>query len=178
MKKLSINKTKIKDVFLINHNLFKDKRGSFKRGVCITELKKNNIKFDIKQANFSENLIKGTLRGFHMQRYPYQESKLLTCARGSIFNVIIDMRKNSKTFGKHASFVLNEKNKNSVLIPKGCANAFLTLENNSLIHYYCSQIYSSKHEMGFRYDDPFLKIKWPIKIKIISEKDLNHPLIR
>jgi dTDP-4-dehydrorhamnose 3,5-epimerase len=177
MKKLRILKTKIKDLFLIKHNLFIDKRGSFKRGFCLYELKKKKIYFTVKQANFSENLVKGTLRGFHMQKFPFQEDKLLTCVRGAIYNVVVDMRKRSKTYGKYKAFKLNEKNKFSILIPKGCANAFLTLKKKTLVHYYCSSVYSKYHEIGYKYDDPFFNIKWPEIIKNISKKDLNHKYI-
>ena len=177
MKKLRIFKTKIKNFLLIKHNIFKDKRGSFKRGFCYEELKNNKINFIVKQANFSDNLSKGTLRGFHIQKYPFQEAKLLTCVKGAIHDVVVDMRKNSKTYSKHVAFKLNEKNKFSILIPKGCTNAFLTLKKNTLVHYYCNQIYSKKHETGYKFNDPLFNIKWPGKIKNISDKDSKHKYI-
>ena len=115
-----------------------------------------------------------TLRGFHYQKHPYGEDKTITCIKGEIFNVTIDLRKNSKTFKKWKGFYLNEKNRYSVHIPKGCANAFLTLKNNTIVHYYCSQKYTPKAESGVRYNDKTFKVKWPVEPKIISKKDRSH----
>ena len=126
----------------------------------------------------SENPKRGTLRGFHYQKKPHQEAKTISCLKGSFFDVIIDLRKNSPTYKKWQSFVITEKNRFSLHIPKGCANAFLTLENNTLIHYYCSNSYNPKFESGVLFNDPALKIKWPFKPIHISEKDKNHKLLK
>ena len=167
-------KQKIQGVYLIRPQPFKDKRGLFRRHFCKGEFKKNGIVHKIDQTNVSENLKKGTLRGFHYQKGSSAEAKTLSCLNGSIYDVVVDLRKNSKTFGKWISFILDNINKTAVHIPKGCANAFLTLKNNSIIHYYCSNKYDPKKEKGIRYNDPFFKFKWPIKPKIISEKDRSH----
>lgn len=136
-------------------------------------LKKKGINFNIKQANISQNFKKGTLRGFHFQRKPFSEDKILSCIKGEIYDIVVDLRSKSKTYKKWISFKLNEKNKYFLLVPKGCANAFLTLKDNTLIHYYSSQYYNSNAEGGIRYNDPNFSFKWPKKIKIISHKDLN-----
>ena len=171
-------KQKIKGVFLIKPEPFKDKRGMFRRHFCKKELKKSGIDASVQQANISENPKKGTLRGFHYQKKPHQEAKTISCLKGSFFDVIIDLRKNSSTYKKWQSFVITEKNRFSLHIPKGCANAFLTLENNTLIHYYCSNSYNPKYESGVLFNDPALKIKWPFKPIHISEKDKNHKLLK
>ncbi len=171
-------KQKIKDVFIIKPEPFKDKRGVFRRHFCKKELKKFGIETSVQQANISENPKRGTLRGFHYQKKPHQEAKTISCLKGSFFDVIIDLRKNSPTYRKWQSFVITEKNRLSLHIPKGCANAFLTLENNTLIHYYCSNSYNPKFESGVLFNDPSLKIKWPFKPIHISEKDKSHKLLK
>jgi dTDP-4-dehydrorhamnose 3,5-epimerase len=167
-------KQKIEGVYLIKPSLFKDNRGAFRRHFCIQEFKKKKIVNKINQCNVSENFKKGTLRGFHYQTGKSAEAKTLSCIKGSIYDVVVDLRPKSKTYSKWISVELNSKNRMSVHIPKGCANAFLTLKNNSIIHYYCSNKYDPKKEKGIRYNDPFFKFKWPIKPKIISEKDRSH----
>ena len=172
---MKFKKLKIKGVYLISPKPFKDSRGLFRRHFCLSEFNQYNIDNKVNQCNVSENKFKGTLRGFHYQTYPFQESKTLSCLKGEIYDVVVDLRKNSKTYKKWVSVILNDKNRFSVHIPKGCANAFLTLKSNSIIHYYCSQKYSPKFEKGIRFNDQAFKFKWPIKPKVISEKDKNHP---
>ena len=171
---MQIIKQKINKLYLIKPSPFKDNRGLFRRNFCKEIFKKNNISNKVAQANISENFKKLTLRGFHYQKHPYGEDKTITCIKGEIFNVTIDLRKNSKTFKKWKGFYLNEKNRYSVHIPKGCANAFLTLKNNTIVHYYCSQKYTPKAERGVRFDDKSFRVKWPFKPKIISKKDRSH----
>tara|TARA_B100000941_G_C28469546_1_gene535584 strand:- start:217 stop:744 length:528 start_codon:yes stop_codon:yes gene_type:complete len=170
---MKFKKLKITDQFLIKHYIFKDKRGSFKRSFCLNQLKKRKINFGIKQGNISENLYKGTLRGFHYQSKK-QDAKIITCISGAIFHVTIDVRKKSKTYLQISKNVLSSKNKNSLIVPGGCANAFLTLEKNTIVHYYMNQFYNPKNDKGFKFDDSFFKIKWPIKPKIISKKDKSY----
>lgn len=167
-------KQKIHGVYLIKPQSFKDKRGLFRRHFCKEEFKKNGIVNKIEQANVSENFKKGTLRGFHFQIGRSAEAKTLSCLNGSIYDIVVDLRKNSKTFGKWISFTLDNNNKTAVHIPKGCANAFLTLKNNTLVQYYCSNKYDPSQEKGIRFNDPFFKFKWPIKIQQISHKDNSH----
>ena len=168
-------KTKISGVIIIKPEPFKDQRGLFRRHFCKLEFKKNKITPLVSQSNISENLKKGTLRGFHYQISPHGEGKTLSCLSGKIYDIVVDLRKNSKTYGKWISVILDSKNRNSVHIPPGCANAFLTLRDKCIIHYYCSKKYNPKYERGIRYNDLFFKFKWPIKPKIISAKDKSHP---
>ncbi len=170
---MNFKKLNIKGQFLIKHNIFKDKRGSFKRSFCLNQMRTKKINFVIKQGNISENFNKGTLRGFHYQSSK-QDSKIITCVSGAIFHVTIDVRERSKTYLKVSKNVLSSKNKNSLIVPGGCANAFLTLEKNTIVHYYMNQFYNPKNDKGFKYDDTFFKIKWPIKPKIISKKDKSY----
>ena len=164
-------KQKIKDLILINPQPYTDKRGIFRRIYCLNELKLKKINFKIKQANISENKDTQTLRGFHYQKFPYGEDKIITCIQGEIHNIVIDMREGSKTFQKWQSFRLSEKNKLGLLVPKGCANAYLTLKKKTWVLYFHSQFYKSGYEKSIKYNDPKFNFDWPKKIRIISKKD-------
>ena len=170
---MKIVNTKIEGVYLFNPNLHQDNRGIFRRHFCQKDMKKFLKGSTIKQANLSFNPFIYTLRGFHYQKGKASEGKILSCLEGKIFDTIIDLRKKSKTYLKHVSFILSKKNYNSISVPKGCANAFLTLKKNTLVHYYCTNYYNPNFESGIRFDDPCFRVKWPHKPKIISEKDLN-----
>ena len=164
---------KIKGLYVIKAKIFFDKRGSFRRSFCKEVLKKNKIIFNVCQGNISENKTKGTLRGFHFQKTTGKDAKILTCIRGEVLNVTIDLRKKSKTYLKIKKTILSEKNKYSLLVPAGCANAFLTLKDDTIIHYYMNDYYKQNTDTGIRYNDPIIKIKWPLKPKIISSRDLQ-----
>jgi dTDP-4-dehydrorhamnose 3,5-epimerase len=125
------------------------------------------------QGNISENMKKGTLRGFHFQRNSTRDAKILTCIRGKILNVTIDLRKRSNSYLRIKKNILSDKNRLSLLVPAGCANAFITLENGTIIHYYMNDYYKKKTDSGIRYNDPIIKFKWPCKPKVISYRDLN-----
>ena len=171
-------KQKIKGVFLIKPKLFKDDRGIFRRHFCHEEFLKNKITSNIKQANISINYKKGTLRGFHYQKKPYEEDKTMSCIKGEIFDIVVDLRKKSKTYMKWIGFKLSDKNKFSIHIPKGCANSFLTIKDNTIVHYYCSQKYNPTYEGGINFRDPKFKFKWPIRPKIVSDKDRTIPFFK
>ena len=166
-------KQEIADVYLIDAQTHIDERGLFRRHYCEKELKDNGIDFTVKQGNVSENAKKYTIRGFHYQKAPSKESKIISCISGSVFNVIIDMRKNSPTFLKWQEFNISSESKQSLYIPVGCANAFLTLANNTWIHYYMNDFFTTD-SLGFRYNDPAFAINWPVKPEFMSEKDRNY----
>ena len=167
-------KTKIKDCYQIDLKKISDDRGFFSRMFCLREFKDNRI--DIKkfvQSNNSLSKKKGTFRGFHFQNSPYQEDKLIRCTKGEVFNICLDLRKNSKTYLKYVGLYLSEKNRAMMLVPKGCANAHLTLKNDSEIIYFSSQYYAPKYESGVKYNDRLIKLRLPSKVMEISDKDLN-----
>jgi dTDP-4-dehydrorhamnose 3,5-epimerase len=172
---MKFSKTKIAGVMVIEAEPFIDDRGAFRRHFCETEFAKNNIVTDVSQCNVSENKFAHTLRGFHYQLDPFSEGKTLSCLNGRIFDIVVDLRKESETYMDWVGIELSKENRKSIHIAPGCANAFLTLEDDSLIHYYCSQSYAPESERGIRYNDPSFGFKWPETPKIISEKDLNHP---
>lgn len=174
---MKVKETKIKGVFIIEPEPREDDRGYFARVFAREVLKQNGIVYDIVHINRSVSRLKGTVRGIHYQTKPKEEGKIVQCLRGGIFDVAVDVRPKSKTFGQWVGLELSEKNKTMLLIPKGCAHAFQTLKPNSMVEYFVSEYYSPKHEKGFRYDEPLFKIKWPIKTIEASDKDRSWPHI-
>ena len=172
---VKILKQNINDVYLIESEPFIDERGAFRRHFCAEEFVNGGVSPAVKQANISENKFAKTLRGFHYQIKPFSEGKTLSCLRGSIYDIIVDLRVESKTYMKWISFELSENNRLSIHIPPGCADAFLTREDNCLIHYYCSNSYHPASERGIRYNDPAFNFQWPFSPEIISDKDKSHP---
>ncbi|MBN2638851.1 MAG: dTDP-4-dehydrorhamnose 3,5-epimerase family protein [Bacteroidales bacterium] len=166
---------KLKDVFLIESEPFIDHRGAFRRHFCQQEFADHEINNKVMQANVSENNFAYTLRGFHYQLPPHGEGKTLSCLYGKIYDIVVDLRPDSPTYLEWLSFELSGTNRRSIHVPTGCANAFLTLEDNSIIQYYCSESYHPKSERGIKYNDPLFNFKWPAEPKFISEKDNNHP---
>lgn len=170
---MKFKKTPLRDLILIDYNKFEDDRGFFFRNFCKKDFKKNNLNFIVKQSNISINKLKHTLRGFHFQKKPFQETKIITPISGSIFNVSVDLREKSNTFLKYYCFILDSKKNNSVYLPSGFANAFMSLENNTTIVYLMNNYFNSISYKGFRYNDPYFNIKWPHKPKKISKRDNN-----
>ena len=164
---MKIVKTKFKDLFLYKKNTFKDNRGYF-RELFIEKMIKRKFPFDI--MSFSK---KNVIRGLHLQLVKPQ-GKLLTVISGKIFDVALDCRKKSKTYGKHFSIILSDKDNTSLYVPEGFAHGFCSLENNTILHYKCTNYRNSKSEVGILWNDPGLKIKWPKKKVITSIKDKNN----
>lgn len=172
---MKFSEQKLHGVYLIESTPFVDDRGAFRRGFCDDEFSKQGIASVVRQSNISENIHAYTLRGFHYQVEPFGEGKTLTCLRGKIHDIVVDLRPESKTYLSWISFELSGDNKKSIHIPPGCANAFLTLEDDCLIQYYCSQPYTPSAEKGIRFDDPTFSFEWPHSPRFISEKDRSHP---
>lgn len=167
---MKLIKTNIENCFKIIAEPSYDKRGFFSRTYCKKKIK---FKFDIKQVNISQNKKKGTLRGFHYQKIPSKENKIISCIEGAIFNVTIDLRPNSKTYKKIYKINLSYDDLISLHIPSGCANCFLTTKNNTKILYFMNDFYKPKNNLGFNYKSKILKINWPTKIKLVSKKDTD-----
>lgn len=167
------NETKLKDVFEIELERKTDDRGFFARSWDAKIFEEIGMNPNIVQCNISFSKKKGTLRGMHYQTHPFEESKLIRCTKGMIFDVIIDLRQESPTFKKWESFELTEKNHKMIYVPEGFAHGFQSLENNTEIFYQVSQFYTPNSEQGIRWDDSEFKIKWPLEISTISEKDAS-----
>lgn len=170
---MKFSEQKLEGVYLIEPEPHKDERGMLRRHFCQNEFAEYGLMNDIKQTNVSENRRKHTLRGFHFQLPPHSESKVISCIKGSIYDIVVDLREESKTYLQWKSFELTEENRLSLYVPIGCANAYLTLQDNSWILYYHSEFYAPGGEGGIRYNDPLFKFNWPAEPKVISPKDLN-----
>lgn len=164
---MKIINTKLKGLKIIKTKLFEDNRGYFK------EIFKNNFFFN---KNFIFACLsqskKNVLRGLHIQTKNTQ-AKIITVASGKIFDVAVDLRKNSKTFGKYLSFVIDSKSDFSLYIPEGFAHGFVSLDNNTIVYYYTNNYQSKKSEKSINWNDKKINIKWPIKEPILSQKDNN-----
>lgn len=159
-----IIKKKFKDLFIVKNKILKDNRGYFK------ELLRENIikkKFPFLVMSYSK---KNVIRGLHLQTQNSQ-GKFVTVIKGRVFDIAVDLRKNSKTYGKYFSCILSEKNSNSIYIPPGFAHGFQALDKENYIIYNCTKYRNSKSEIAIKYDDKKLKIKWPLKRQIVSKKD-------
>lgn len=168
---MKFTQTKLQGAFIIELEKREDERGFFARFFGKNELKKIGVNIDIVQMNISANPKEGTLRGMHYQKHPFQEVKIVSCIKGAVYDVIIDLRKDSPTYKKWFGVELSAKNRRQLYIPKDFAHGYLTLKNNSEVLYLVSEYYTPNSEGGLRFDDPIFRIKWPTQIKIISEKD-------
>lgn len=172
---MKYSNSSLKDVLWVQPELIKDERGFFARAFCYDEFVINhNINMRVAQANISHNDKIQTLRGMHFQKTPYQEDKYITCTHGSIQDVIIDLRKDSPTYLRWDSFILSRENRQWLLIPKGFAHGYLTLEDDTDVFYMVSQFYTKGAEAGIRWDDRKFDIHWVKEPLIISEKDKTH----
>ncbi len=162
-----VTKTLFKDLVIIENNAYKDKRGYFKELLKEKDLKK---RFPFTVMSFSK---KNVIRGLHLQTKKTQ-GKFVSVIKGKIFDVAVDLRRKSKTFGKYYKIILSEKNNKSIFIPPGFAHGFCTLEKENYIIYSCTNYRNKNSEKGIRYNDKFLKIKWPVKKPILSSKDKKN----
>ncbi len=174
---MMFEETKLKGAYVISLNLLQDERGAFARTFCKKEFQQIGHNKEFVQLNHSYNTYKGTIRGMHYQIPPYQEIKLIRCIRGSVLDVIVDLRKDSPTYLQHVSIEISSENKKMVYMPEDFAHGFQTLEDNSELIYHHTEYYTPQADTGLRYDDPALKIKWPLEPKMVSEKDRNYKLI-
>ena len=165
---MQIKKTKLKGLRIVSNKIYKDKRGHFKEDFKSAFFKGSNFVFSCTSKSK-----KNVLRGLHMQTQKKQ-AKFVSVLKGSILDVVVDLRKNSQTFGKHFKIELTDKNGKSIFIPAGFAHGFLAREKENIVHYYNTNYRSPKHEIGIMWNDPSLKIRWPIKKPILSKKDKKN----
>ena len=162
-------------VFLIKPELNEDERGFFARSFCKEEFKAHGLVNEFVQCNISYNRKKGTLRGMHYQLPPHEETKLVRCTKGAIYDVIVDIRKDSPTEGKWLGMEINEYDRHIIYIPNGFAHGFLTLVDETEIFYQMSASYNEKAVSGFHWNDSVVNINWPTEDVIISVNDQNLP---
>ncbi|MCX7794578.1 MAG: dTDP-4-dehydrorhamnose 3,5-epimerase [Thermodesulfovibrionales bacterium] len=173
----SFYRLEIPDLVLIEPVVFGDERGFFLEFYKRSEFLKAGIKEDFVQDNHSCSL-KGVLRGLHFQKEPEAQGKLLRCIRGEIFDVAVDIRKGSPTFGKWVSVILSEDNRRMLYIPAGFAHGFQVISERAEVIYKTTKEYSPEHEAGIIWNDPELNIDWPIKEPILSKRDKGWPFLR
>ncbi len=169
--------TPLQDAFVIEMELHQDDRGWFSRTFCKKEFAAHGFDGEWVQQNHSYNEKKGTLRGMHFQKAPYEEVKLVRCIVGAAFDVIIDLREDSKTYLSWFGVELSAKNRKMILIPKGFAHGFQTLKKGTELLYHHSAYYTQKAEAGIRFNDPQIGINWPLAVNVVSPRDLHFPLL-
>ena len=172
---MPFSETGIAGVILVEVELDEDERGAFARLQCPDEFAAAGHPFFPAQTSLSRNPSEGTLRGMHYQLAPHAETKLVRVVRGRMFDVSLDLRRDSPTYRRWASEELSAQNARALLIPEGVAHGFLTLDPDTDVHYQISPVFQPGHAAGVRWDDPAFGIEWPGPPKIISERDSNYP---
>ena len=168
---MKIEKTSISGVFILFSEPFKDGRGFFNRIFCRKELEVIRPGIVIAQINYSMTKVKGAIRGMHLQYPPHAEMKIVRCVKGSIFDVAVDLRKDSPTFLQWHGEVLSAENMNALVIPEGCAHGFQSLENDTEIIYMSTSPYCKEAEWGIRYNESKVEIQWLLPATVLSKKD-------
>jgi len=169
-------KLKIPGLILVKPKIFTDARGFFMEIYKKSDFEKAGIKVNFVQDNHSRST-KNVLRGLHYQKPPYEQAKLVRCIKGKIFDVAVDIRKNSSTYTKWVGVELSEENSYMFYIPEGFAHGFLVLSDEAEIIYKCSCEYKPEYDSGIKYNDPVININWPVSNPILSPKDFNLPTL-
>lgn len=170
---MQIEKTKLEGVCIIKPTVFKDERGYFYESYNKNAWDKAGLSFDFIQDNQSLSG-KGILRGLHFQKPPFAQGKLVRVIKGAVLDVAVDIRKDSPTYGQHVAVELTEENFKMLWVPPGFAHGFLTLEDQTIFSYKCTNVYSKESEGGLTWNDPMLDIDWGIQSPILSAKDENY----
>ena len=174
--------TPLEDAWIIEIEPHVDSRGSFARTVCRNEFRDKGIDADFVQQSFSRNIKKGIVRGLHYQTSPFEEDKLIRVTRGSVFDVIVDLRKGSGSFGRWFGIELSVENNRQLFVPKGFGHGFQTLCENVDVFYQMTEFYQPNSGRGIRWDDPEIGVIWPIKVSnsdrsVLSEADSKSPFL-
>lgn len=167
--------TELPGSYVIELERQEDERGFFARVWCEKEFHKHCLDTTVVQCNVSFNKKRGTLRGMHYQAHPHAEVKLIRCTRGSLYDVIVDLRPDSPTYKRYISIILSAENHMILYVPKGFAHGFQTLEDDTEVFYQMSEFYTQESARGFRWNDPAFRIAWPDDTRTISSKDLSYP---
>lgn len=167
--------TAIAGAYIIDPGRLEDERGFFARVWCRQEFEAQGLNPGLVQCSISFNRKQGTLRGMHYQAPPHAEARLVRCTLGAIFDVIVDLRPDSKTFRKWFSVELSADNRRMLYIPEGIAHGFLTLRDNTEVFYQMSEYYAAEYARGVRWNDPAFGIHWPANVMVMSERDRSYP---
>lgn len=171
---MNFTPTELQGAYLIRIDPKADARGFFARLWCREEFQRQGIDMAVAQASLSHNALAGTLRGLHFQWPPSREAKLVRCERGSVYDVIVDLRPDSATFTRHAVFELDSRLHNALYVPSGFAHGFQTLEDDSDLVYMMSDYYRPELSDGVRFDDPEFGISWPLPVRCIDDRDRRY----
>jgi len=174
---LKFIETPLAGLFVVEIEPVNDDRGFFARSFCARDFQAHDLEPTVVQCNISFNEKAGTLRGLHFQALPHEEAKLVRCTRGAIYDVAVDIRPHSRTYLKWYAMELTSENRRMMFIPRGFGHGFQTLVDMSEVFYLMSEFYHPESARGLRWDDPMLKIAWPIANPIMSDKDRTYPLI-
>jgi dTDP-4-dehydrorhamnose 3,5-epimerase len=169
--------TPLEGLWVVQRKAIEDQRGFLSRLYCAEEFREAGIDKPITQINQTFTTMKGAVRGLHFQHFPHAETKLVTCINGKIFDVAVDLRRNSPTFLQWHSEVLSSANRRSLFIPEGYAHGFQTLTENCELIYLHTATYQPDAEGGIRYNDPAVNISWPLRATYVSQRDASHPLL-
>lgn len=167
--------TKLPGAFVITLEKREDERGFFARTFCQNEFRDHGLNPNLAQCNISYNKLAGTLRGMHFQAPPHPEAKLIHCVKGSIYDVILDLRQRSRTYGNHVSVVLTATEHNMIYVPEEFAHGFITLEDETEVYYLMSDFHAPHAARGVRWNDSAFALKWPRPPRVISERDATYP---
>jgi len=168
--------TNVVGAMMIDPSPHADSRGRFMRAWCVKEFAEHGLEFEPVQANLGFSTTRGTVRGMHFQVAPASEAKLVRCTRGAIFDVVLDLRPESTTYGKWHGVELSSENGRMLYLPPGCAHGYQTLQVGTEMHYMTSAFYTPGAARGVRFDDPAFDIDWPLAVTEMSEQDRNWPL--
>ncbi|WP_339311802.1 dTDP-4-dehydrorhamnose 3,5-epimerase [Paenibacillus sp. FSL M7-0896] len=172
-------KTHLEDVLVVEPAVFGDHRGWFMETYSEAKFHEQELRYQFVQDNQSYSAVKGTLRGLHFQLNPKAQTKLVRCTRGSIFDVAVDIRQGSPSYGKWFGVELTAENKKQLLIPKGFAHGFMTLTEDVEVQYKCDELYAPECDGGILWNDPDIGIEWPIDVTpLLSAKDEQAPLLK
>ncbi len=169
--------TDLDGVFILEPTVFGDHRGFFMESYTKHKFDSIGLEFDMVQDNHSLSSETGTIRGLHYQTRPMELTKIVRCVRGEIFDVVVDIRRGSPTYGKWVSAILSAENKRQIVVPKGFAHGICTMTPNTEIIYKVDQYYSPEHDKGIIWNDPTIGIEWPVSDPVLSEKDKNQPTL-
>jgi len=172
---MKFSETILAGAYIVAPEKMEDERGFFARTFCREEFKERGLSSTFVQCDISVNRKMGTLRGMHYQLPPHQEVKLVSCPRGAIYDVIIDLRRDSTTYCRWFGIELNEENCTMLYLPADFAHGFITLRDNSEVLYLMSEFYRPGSGSGCRWNDPVFDIKWPVPVTVISERDREYP---
>ncbi|MCM3747646.1 dTDP-4-dehydrorhamnose 3,5-epimerase [Paenibacillus pasadenensis] len=172
---MKVHETKLPGLKLIEPVVHRDLRGFFVESYNCNRYRENGIQEQFIQDNHSLSIEAGVIRGMHYQLEPKAQSKLVRCTAGAIYDVVVDIRKGSHTFGQWQGFILSSSNHHQLLVPSGFAHGFCTLVPNCEVQYKVDQLYSAEHDRGISWKDPALAIDWPVINPILSDKDQYHP---